>query len=413
MADVRPFRGYRPTPETVEQVASPPYDVLDSSEARAMAAGNSLSFLHVNKPEIDLPAGTDLYAPIVYETAAKNLQQMIDTGVLRRDDSPCFYVYQQRMGEHIQVGVMGAVSVKEYDDDLIKKHEHTRPVKEDDRTRHVDTTNANAGPVFLTYPARDEIDALVQRVRGTAPTYDFVATDGIGHTLWVVNDAAAVADLRAAFSATPALYVADGHHRSASAARVGAERRAENPNHTGEEPYNFFMAVLFPDRQLKILDYNRVVKDLAGLGHDAFFTKVKEKFDVEPGSNAKPDTLHTFGMYLDGRWYKLTAKANTFPPNDPVHSLDVQILAENLLTPVLQIGDLRTDDRINFVGGIRGTAELKKLVDTGKYAVAFAMFPTTVGQLMAIADAGMVMPPKSTWFEPKLRSGVVVRRIED
>lgn len=378
-----------------------------------MAAGNELSFLHVVKPEIDLPPGTDLYAPIIYETAAKNLARLIDDGVLVKDNVPCFYVYQQRMGDHVQVGIVGASSVDEYERDLIKKHEHTRKNKEDDRTRHVAVTNANAGPVFLTYAAQTEIDALVDQVRAEPPTYDFVADDGIAHTLWVVSDADRIAALQKHFAAVPALYVADGHHRSASAARVGRERRKANPNHTGQEPYNQFLVVLFPDNQLRILDYNRVVADLNGMTADELLARIGENFDVAPGSADKPDQPRTIGMYLEGRWHRLTAKPGTFPADDPVEGLDVQILYMNLLQPLLGIGNLRTDERINFVGGIRGTQELMRLVDSGKYAVAFAMYPTTVGQLMAIADAGLVMPPKSTWFEPKLRSGLIVRKIED
>ncbi|MDP8222306.1 MAG: DUF1015 family protein [Candidatus Lernaella stagnicola] len=413
MADVRPFRGYRPTPDNVEKVASPPYDVLDSEEARCMAEGNPLSFLHVVKPEIDLPPDTDLYAPIVYETARDNLRRFIDEGILVKDSVPCYYVYQQKMGDHVQVGVMAAVSVVEYDNDLIKKHEHTRKDKEDDRTRLVDVTNANAGPVFLTYQANAGLDALVDEVRAEKPDFDFVAPDGIGHTVWVVNDTTRLKKLAELFAEVPALYVADGHHRSASAARIGRERRGKNPHHTGEEPYNHFLAVLFPDDQLRILDYNRVVTDLNGLTSEQLLDGIAVNFDVGPGSEAKPTEPRTCGMYLDGKWYTLRAKPGVVPENDPVRSLDVQILYEKVLMPLLTIGDPRTDKRINFVGGIRGTAELMRLVDGGGYAVAFAMHPTTIAQLMAIADAGLVMPPKSTWFEPKLRSGVVVRLIED
>jgi len=413
MADIRPFRGYRPQPEFVEQIASPPYDVLDSDEARQMAQGNALSFLHVNKPEIDLPPDTDLYADIVYRTGAENLRKLIAGGYLRRDTRPCFYLYQQRMGDHVQIGVMAAASVAEYENDLIKKHEHTRRAKEDDRTRHTEILNANAGPVFLTYRARPAIDALVEKLRRGKPVYDFIAADGIGHALWVVDDLAAIDALGAAFAEVPALYVADGHHRAASAARVGAERRANNPHHTGREAYNHFLAVLFPDNQLRILDYNRVVKDLRGMSPAAFLEAMAEKFAIEPGQAEKPARPRTFGLYLAGRWHRLTAKPGIFPPDDPVRSLDVQILYENVLAPLLGITAPRTDERIDFVGGIRGVGELQRLVDSGRYAVAFAMHPTTVAQLLAIADAGCVMPPKSTWFEPKLRSGIVIRTLAD
>ncbi|HPM76491.1 MAG TPA: DUF1015 family protein [bacterium] len=414
MSDVRPFRGFRPKTEYVNEIASPPYDVLNSAEAREMAKGNALSFLHVVKPEIDLPEGTDQYSDIVYATGAKNLARLIDEGYLVRDDRPCYYVYQQRMGQHTQVGIVAAMSVDEYERDLIKKHEHTRKDKEDDRTRHVQELNANAGPVFLTYKARADIDAMVETIRAGAPTYDFIADDGIGHTLWVVDDRAIIDRLQAAFAEVPAMYVADGHHRSASAARVGKLRREANPQHTGREAYNHFLAVAFPDNQLKILDYNRVVKDLNGLSPDAFLARVKEKYEIIPCATPPPKCMRHVGMYVGKkRWWRLIAKEGSFPADDPVASLDVQILWENLLHPVLGIGDPRTDKRIDFVGGIRGIKELERLVDSGAYAVAFAMFPTTIDQLMAIADANMVMPPKSTWFEPKLRSGIVVRLLID
>ncbi|NLH48410.1 MAG: DUF1015 domain-containing protein [Myxococcales bacterium] len=413
MATVKPFRGYRPQPDQVKQIASPPYDVLDSEEARVMARGNEISFLHVNKSEIDLPPDTDPYSPLVYETAAANLRRLIDQGHLRRDPRPCFYLYRQKMGDHVQTGVLAAVSVAEYDADLIKKHEHTRKDKEDDRTRHTDICNANVGPVFLTYRADPQIDEIIARCQQSRPDFDFVADDGIGHTLWVVDDPATLAALQQAFIRIPALYVADGHHRSASAARVGRERREKNPRHTGREAYNYFMAVVFPDNQLKILDYNRVVKDLHGLTPAAFLERLREKFAVEPAAAPAPQRLHDIGLYLEGRWYTMTAKPGTYPAADPVKSLDVEILSANVLAPLLGIVDLRTDKRINFVGGIRGTRELERLVDGGKYAAAFAMHPVTVDQLMAIADAGRIMPPKSTWFEPKLRSGIVVRIIEE
>ena len=413
MADVRPFPGYRPSAAEVQRIAAPPYDVLDSNEARAMADGNPLSYLHVNKSEIDLPPTTDPYAPIVYQTAANNLRRLIIEGHLRRDPAPSFYVYQQRMGGHVQAGLMAAVSVAEYERDFIKKHELTRRDKEDDRTRHIEVANANTEPVFLTYRADAEIDALIAHVQSQPPEFDFVSDDGIGHALWLIDDPERIDVLRDRFETIPTLYVADGHHRSAASARVGKLRRDANDRHRGDEPYNFFLAVLFPDNQLQILDYNRVVKDLNGLTGEQFLARVAEKFDVLPAATAKPDRVHQIGMYLDGKWRRLVARAGTYPAGNPVKSLDVQILSDNLLAPILGIADLRTDKRINFVGGIRGTQELERLVDEKRYAVAFAMHPTTVAQLMAIADAGMIMPPKSTWFEPKLRSGIVVRTLSD
>ncbi len=413
MARLEPFRAWRPAPGLAERVASPPYDVLSTEEARRMAEGNPHSFLHVVKPEIDLPAGTDLYSPQVYATGAENLRRLIDEGVLIREERPAFYLYRQRMGDHVQTGVVAGASVDEYEADLIKKHEHTRRAKEDDRTRHVEALNANTGPVFLAYKAREEIDRLVERLTAAEPTYDFTAEDGIRHTLWVVDDPAAVEELRAAFAGVPEMYVADGHHRSAAAVRVREARRAANPHHTGNEPYNFFLSVIFPHDQLRILDYNRVVRDLAGHSKDAFLAEISGKFSVEPTEKPRPAAPHEFGMYLDGAWYRLTARPGTWPADDPVRSLDVAILQENLLAPVLGIGDPRSDERIDFVGGIRGLGELERRVDSGEWAVAFAVHPTSIEQLFAVADAGRVMPPKSTWFEPKLRSGLIVRPLDD
>ena len=411
MAEIRPFRGYRPPPELAARVAGPPYDVLDSTEARVLAGGNPVSFLHVCKPEIDLPADLPLYDDRVYAKGRENLRGFVRDGVLVRDAVPAFYVYRQRMGDHVQTGITAAASVDEYADDRIRKHELTRKDKEDDRTRHVDEQDANGEPVFLTYRARPEIDAIVARVTALAPVYDFVAADGIGHTLWVVDDKATVRALQVAFATVDVTYVADGHHRSASAWRVRELRRARNPHHTGEEPYNFFMAVFFPHDQLAIMDYNRIVKDLAGMSGPDFLAKVAEKFAVGPAASGRPEKPTTFGMLLDGRWYRLAAKPGTFPADDPVRSLDVSILQENLLAPILGIADPRTDRRIDFVGGIRGIGELERRCRLDA-KVAFALFPTSVEQLMAIADAGQIMPPKSTWFEPKLRSGLVVRLYE-
>jgi uncharacterized protein (DUF1015 family) len=410
MSDVRPFRALRPRPELAVRVAAPPYDVINSDEARRMAEGNEISFLHVNKPEIDLPPDLDPYDDRVYATGARNLRRLMASGVLVREPEPRFYVYQQRMEAHVQAGVVCAASCEEYASGLIKRHEFTRKDKEDDRTRHTHELNANAGPVFLTYRKRTAIDAVVDGVRRSQPTYDFVAPDGVAHTVWIVprDEAEAV---RAAFREVPALYVADGHHRAASAARVGLERKAANRSHRGDEPYCYFLAVLFPHDQLQIMDYNRVVRDLGGLSETAFLAKVSERFAVAPASDPRPEGRHRFGMYLGGRWHRLEAKAGSFPAYDPVRSLDAAILQENLLAPVLGIADVRTDKRIDFVGGIRGLRELERRVNDG-WAAAFALHPVSIEELMAVADAGLVMPPKSTWFEPKLRSGLLVRTLD-
>jgi uncharacterized protein (DUF1015 family) len=410
MSDVRPFRALRPRPDLAARVAAPPYDVINSDEAREMAKGNEISFLHVNKPEIDLPPDVSLYDDRVYAMGVKNLRAFMAEGVFVREADPRFYVYQQRMGDHVQAGIVGAASCQEYADGLIKRHEFTRKDKEDDRTRHTHELNANAGPVFLTYRKCAEIDSVVNAIRAGKPLYDFVTPDGIGHTVWTVPPQQ-TATLQKALAAVRALYVADGHHRAASAARVGLERKAANRHHRGDEPYNYFLAVLFPHDQLRIMDYNRVVKDLNGLGPDQFLAKIGEKFAVTKASEPRPDAAHRFGMYLGGTWYRLEAKAGTFPAGDPVRSLDVAILQENLLSPILGIADPRTDKRIDFVGGIRGLAELEKRVKEG-WGVAFALYPTSLEQLMSVADAGLVMPPKSTWFEPKLRSGLLVRTLD-
>lgn len=412
MSRIRPFRGYRPRPELAAKVASFPYDVLNSDEARELAKGNEYSFLHVGKPEIDLPPGVPLYDDRVYAKGVENLKRFIADGVLQKEAKACLYVYQQKMEEHVQAGLVALCSVKEYEEGLIKKHEFTRKEKEDDRTRHVMEQNANAEPVFLTYRSRSAIDEVVNRVRTTDPIYNFVSEDGIGHTLWVVGDDEDIRTLEAEFENVPALYVADGHHRTAAAVRTGQALRKKSPTHTGDEPFEYFMAVVFPHDQLQILDYNRVVKDLNGLTPDGFRDEIREKFEISPADSPSPDTPKKFGMFLEGEWVWLKAKDGTFPADDPVKSLDVSILQENLLSPILGIGDPRTDDRIDFVGGIRGTKELEKRVNAG-WAVAFSLYPTSLDQLLAVADAGKVMPPKSTWFEPKLRSGLVVRLIEE
>ena len=413
MAKLKPFKAWRPRTDVCSQVASPPYDVLSSDEAREMAADNPLSFLHVVKPEIDLEPGTDVYAPEVYATGAANLKRLIDEGTLVLDEIPALYLYRQRMGDHVQTGLVAGASVDEYEADLIKKHEHTRPVKEDDRTRHIDALDANTGPVFLTYKAQPGIDALVEKITGSEPAYDFVAADGIQHVVWVVDDSGERDALLAAFDGVPELYVADGHHRSAAGTRIRALRRDANPGHTGDEAYNYFLSVIFPDNQMKILDYNRIVRDLNGLDEGQVIEAIKERFEVTPTDDGRPTRQRCFGMYLGGQWYRLTAKDGSFPADDPVESLDVAILQNNLLAPILGVGDPRSDERIDFVGGIRGLEELERRVGTGEWMVAFALHPTSIDQLFAVADAGLVMPPKSTWFEPKLRSGLIVRPLSD
>jgi uncharacterized protein (DUF1015 family) len=412
LSDIRPFPGLRPRADLVARVASPPYDVLNSAEARVMADGNPHSFLHINKAEIDLPEGIDVHGDVVYEKSAENFRRFVDEGILVRDERPCFYVYRLRMGDHVQHGIVAGFSVQEYEDDLIKKHELTRREKEDDRARHVEKLMANAGPVLLTFRNTPTVREIVGRVTARAPEVDFTADDGIGHALWVVAEDDEVAALRDAFAAIDATYVADGHHRSASAFRVRNNLRERNPRHTGDEAYNHFLAVAFPDDELLIMGYHRVVRDLNGLDEDGFLARIADAFVVEPTDDPEPPTARVFTMHLAGRWYRLTARDGTFPPDHPVKSLDAAILQDNLLAPVLGIDDPRTSDRIDFVGGIRGTGELVRRCQADM-AVAFALYPVSVEQLMAIADAGEIMPPKSTWFEPKLRSGVVVRTLED
>lgn len=415
MVLVRPFQGLRPRKDLAAQVAAPPYDVLSSQEARVLAKNKPYSFLHVNKPEIDLEPDIDLYDKRVYEKGAENLERYIANGIVFQDEKPRFYVYKQIMGNHEQVGLVACASVEEYEKGIIKKHELTRQEKEDDRLNHILYSNAQVGPVFLTYKAREAIDRLIRQVTAAEPEYDFVSDDGVRHTLWVVDDEGLIRKLQEEFGKVDALYVADGHHRSAAAMRVKQMKQAQNSNHTGNEEYNFFLAVIFPHNQMKILDYNRVVKDLNGLTEEAFLKHVEEKFHVEklPGGNAyRPEKPHTFGMYLKGHWYKLEARPGTFDDSDPVRRLDVSILQENLLAPILGITDPRKDKRIDFVGGIRGLKELEKRVNSGEWAVAFSLYPTSIEELMAIADAGKIMPPKSTWFEPKLKSGLVVHLLD-
>jgi uncharacterized protein (DUF1015 family) len=408
MSLIRPFAGLRPAPGRAADVAAPPYDVLNSSEARARAEGRPWSFLHISKPEIDLPEGTDPYDDSVYAKGKENFDKMLGEGVLVRDEKPCYYLYRLIMGEHRQIGLVAAASVPDYDTNRIRKHEFTRPDKEDDRVRQVDTLNAQTGPVFLTYKHDTTIDALVERVTAAAPEVDITADSGVQHAIWPVCGDADIATITATFDAMDAVYIADGHHRSAAGSRVAAMRKAANPNHTGEESYNYFLSVVFPDNQMMILDYNRVVTDLNGLDAAAFMAKVKQNFTVsEESAPVKPAANREFGMYLGGKWYKLTINDSLVPADDPVGQLDVSLLANNLIDPLLGISDPRRDKRIDFVGGIRGLKELERRVDSGEMAVAFSLFPTRMDQLMAVADAGEVMPPKSTWFEPKLADGLV------
>jgi uncharacterized protein (DUF1015 family) len=407
MLRINAFQGLRPVENLVEQVACVPYDVVDRAESAALAAGNPHSLLHVDRAEIDLPSEVDPYSPQVYAKARENFLALQKNGTLVRENAPCIYLYQQRMGAHTQTGVAAVCHIGDYENDIIKKHEKTRRDKEDDRTRLIDTISADTGPVFLTYRATPELDALVAAVQKGAPLYDFTAPDGIGHTVWRIEGGREFID---AFGKIPVAYVADGHHRTASACRVGRERREKNPHHTGAENYNWFLAVLFPGSQLKILPYNRVVHDLNGRTPDEFLSEIREKFFLTDTAEPAPAQPGRVSMYLGGKWHGLAW--TPAPDADPISRLDVTILQEQLLAPILGIDDPRTSKRIDFVGGIRGTDELVRLVDSGKGAVAFSMFPTTVDQLMDIADAGQIMPPKSTWFEPKLRSGLFIHTLD-
>jgi len=417
MSIVRAFKAVRPAPGLAAQVAALPYDVMNSEEARQIVVGNPHSFLHVDKAEIDLDPAIDLYDTRVYEKARDNLNEMVERGVFIQDEKPCLYIYKQVMNGRAQVGIVGCTAVDDYRNNIIKKHELTRADKEQDRINHVDYCDANTGPIFLTYRAQRSIDGLVSGVmESKAPVYDFVSEDGIGHTVWVIEDEAVIEKICRLFAGIDYLYIADGHHRSASAVRVGMKRREEKPDYDGSEEFNYFLSVIFPDDQLYIMDYNRIVRDLNGNTKEQFLAKVQGKFTVTPytGEGAlKPQKKHTYGMYLDGRWMLLEAKEGSFDTADPVARLDVSILQNNLLHPILGISEPRTDKRIDFVGGIRGLKALSDRVDDGSMAVAFSMYPTTLEELMDIADAGAIMPPKSTWFEPKLRSGLFVHKLSD
>ncbi len=404
MTLIRPFRGLRPVPAQASAVAAPPYDVLNTEEARARAYGKPYSFLHISKPEIDLPADTDPYAPAVYAKGAENLASLVQQGVLIRDAAPCYYVYRLKMGDHVQTGFVASASVAAYDANRVRKHEFTRPDKEDDRVRQIDALNAQTGPVLLAYRANAKLQAILDGIAKTPAMYDVTADDGIVHTLWLIDSPAVVNDITAIVDAMPALYIADGHHRSAAASRIAAARREK----TSTDSHTYFLTVAFSHDQMKIFDYNRVIRDLNGLSEEAFLEKVRANFTVTPASGqVKPDKPTRFGMYLGGKWYQLDIRPDLVPKNDPVAQLDVSLLQDQLITPVLGISDPRRDKRIDFVGGIRGLGELEKRVNSGEMKVAFALHPTRLDQLMAVADAGEVMPPKSTWFEPKLADGLV------
>lgn len=415
MATVKPFRGIRPPKHLIEKVASRPYDVLNSEEARKEAEGNPMSLYHIIKPEIDFPAGTDEHDECVYGKAVENFRAFRNNGWLVQDDTDHYYIYAQTMDGRTQYGIVVAANVHDYVNGVIKKHELTRRDKEEDRMKHVRVNNANIEPVFFAYPDNAELDAIVAKYTAREPEYDFVAPgDGFGHTFWVIDGKEDIDRITALFADMPALYIADGHHRSAAAALVGAEKAAQNPNHKGDEEYNYFMAVCFPASQLTIIDYNRVVKDLNGLTAEQFLKALEKDFIVEEKGESvyKPSSLHNFSLYLAGKWYSLTAKPGTYDDNDPIGVLDVTISSNLILDEILGIKDLRSDKRIDFVGGIRGLEELKRRVDSGEMAMALALYPVSMKQLMDIADTGNIMPPKTTWFEPKLRSGLIIHKLE-
>ncbi len=414
MAIFRPFKAIRPVPEYASRVAALPYDVMNSKEAAEMVKGNPYSFLHVDKAEIDLPEGTDLYSEQVYLKARENLDKLVSDGVCAQDGENRFYIYRQVMNGRAQTGLVGCVSIDDYINNIIKKHELTRADKEADRINHVDYCDANTGPIFLTYRPQEKVAAILgEWTKSHAPVYDFVTDDGIGNTVWVIDCPETTAEIAALFEGVDYLYIADGHHRAASAVKVGLKRREQNPDFSGNEEFNFFLAVLFDCNELEIMDYNRVMKDLNGNTEEEFIAKIREKFTVEKvGASAyKPTEAHTFGMLLGGEWYKVAAKEGTFDSADPVASLDVSILQSNLISPVLGIDDPRTDKRIDFVGGIRGLGELERRAGDDM-CLAFSMYPTTLRELMDIADAGKLMPPKSTWFEPKLLSGLFIHKLK-
>jgi uncharacterized protein (DUF1015 family) len=415
MAILKPFKGFRPPQNIVEKLAALPYDVMNSDEAAAMAQGNPFSLLHITRSEIDCQVGIDVHAQEVYDKAVENYSKFKQAGWLVQDESPNFYIYAQTMNGRTQYGIVGAASVDDYLNGIIKKHELTRPDKEEDRMIHVRINNANIEPVFFAYPAVAEIDEIVEQItKSEVPDYDFVSADGFGHHFWTIHNKATNERIEQLFAEkVPYTYVADGHHRTAAAALVGAEKRKANPRFTGQEEFNFFLAVHFPDNQLQIIDYNRVLKDLNGLSHEAFLEKLSIDFELSQASTEilKPTKLHEFSLYLDGKWYKLNAREGTYNDKDPIGVLDVTILSDKILSKHLDIKDLRTSKRIDFVGGIRGLSALQHRVDSGEMRLAFALFPVSMKQLINIADSGNIMPPKTTWFEPKLRSGLVIHEL--
>lgn len=415
MAKIRPFKGLRPPRELVTEVASRPYDVLNSSEARKEAEGNPRSLYHIIKPEIDFEPGTDEHDPRVYDKARENFDMFQQQGWLKQDSEPVYYLYAQTMDGRTQYGFVVAANVDDYMEGRIKKHELTRADKEEDRMKHVRVNDANVEPVFFAFPDNDVLEEIIKSVAEGEPEYDFVAPDGFGHHFWVIDSPQQIATITEQFAAMPSLYIADGHHRTAAAALVGNEKAKSNPDHTGEEEYNYFLAVAFPASHLKIIDYNRVIKDLNGLSPQQFLEALAENFTVtDKGEEIyRPDGLHNFSLYLDGRWYSLTAKEGRYDDTDPIGVLDVTVSSNLILHDILGIKNLRTDKRIDFVGGIRGLKELKRRVDSGEMAMALALYPVTMKQLMDIADSGNIMPPKTTWFEPKLRSGLVIHKLSD
>ena len=414
MAKVKPFRGLRPPKQFVEQVASKPYDVLSSEEARAEAEGNEKSLYHIIKPEIDFEPGTGEHEQKVYDKAVENFQKFQREGWLVQDEKDQYYLYAQTMDGRTQYGLVVGASVDDYLTGKIKKHELTRKEKEVDRMHHIEINNANIEPVFLSFPTNEVLERVIAQTSKTQPEYDFVSEDGIGHTLWCISDDAVINEITEAFAKIPYLYIADGHHRTAAAAHVGEEKAKADPNHTGKEEYNYLLAVCFPESHLKVMDYNRVVKDLNGLTDEEFLQKVGEKFVVEDKGTEiyRPAALHNFSLYLGGKWYSLTAKEGTYNDNDPIGVLDVKISSDYILRDILNIVDLRTDKRIDFVGGIRGLGELKDRVDSGEMKMALALYPVTMRQIIDIADSGNIMPPKATWFEPKLRSGLIIHKLD-
>jgi uncharacterized protein (DUF1015 family) len=408
VAVIRPFRALRPHPERAESVASVPYDVVNTDEARALANGNPLSFLHVSRPEIDLPPGTDIYSDAVYRKAVENFEKLTSTCPLEKEAEPSLYRYRLIMGDHEQIGIVACCSIDEYDNSTIRKHERTRRDKEDDRTRHMLMLRAQTGPVFLTYRSRADIDEQVSAAISAEPLYDLTAADGVRHTIWRLSE---TDSLVKSFESVPLLYIADGHHRAASASRARAELREQSFGHTGKEDYNYFLTVIFPDSQVQILAYNRTVHDLNGRSKEEFLDEIRGQFSITENASPEPETRGQWSMYLDGKWYGLQLSPAATLPTGTVAALDVSVLQDRLLDPILGIKDVRTDKRVDFIGGLRGTKELKRLVDEGKAAVAFSLYPTTVAELLMVSDANEIMPPKSTWFEPKLRDGLLIHTI--